>query len=139
MATRALDIYQEYALAATPSSSSRRLTKTDKQLLPQVERRAKEQQIRKRLADQASTHLAELHQYQRELMTGLAYDAQDTIESFPEGIMARHLDAYVVGSWQRTARHMDGIKDDYANTARDGIRRQFACDDRSPWQKLLGR
>jgi hypothetical protein len=111
----------------------------DKQLAKQARRRVDEDLIRSGMAAQASANLQDLHDDQRSLMVRSAYAAQMTIESFPEGRMRPHVEAMLLGQWISTGQLMEDIKTSYSRAASDAIDMAFQYDDRSGWQRLMGR
>jgi hypothetical protein len=111
----------------------------DKQLAKQARRRVDEDMISAGLATQVSTHLQDLHDDQRSMLTRSAYAAHMTIEAFPEGRMKSHLEAILIGQLVSTALLMEDIKTSYERGGRDRISAAYYYDDRNAWQRFLGR
>jgi len=116
--------------------SSRR---PDQQLAKQARRRVDEDMIAAGLATQLYTNLQEIHDDQRSMMTRSAYAAHMTIESFPEGRMKPHVEAMLMGQWISTGQLMEDIKASYVRAGRERITAAYQYDDRSAWQRFMGR
>ena len=131
-----LTTYSRFTGVAGPTG---RLTKNDKQLAQQVERRVKEEYVSQRMTDVVTSYTADLEMRMGANLGAIAQSHELTIARVSDPLWQAELTGALIGSFRQTARMYGAIKETYHEGALQRIGQPYSYDDRSTLDKLLGR